>query len=85
MHAYVLVCDCLFFRFPGKHKWGVRVQTDDWRHENLRIRPSATNSYAKAKIYLTLNFEADSKIKRDTAVMVGRRYKMNVCMLSEIP
>lgn len=81
-----LLCAHLLCRFLEKHGWGgVIVYSNDLEHENLRKRPSATNSYARSKVYLTLNFEAECKIRRDTTVKVGRRYKMNVCMLSETP
>jgi hypothetical protein len=38
-----------------------------------------------SKMYLILNFEAGSEIRRDTTVKVGKRYKINVGILSEPP
>lgn len=81
MCAYVFTCRFfLHFRIP-QEAWVGDKSADKWL--GTRIRQSVTNSYATAKIYLTLNFEADSKIRWDTTAKVGRRYKMDVYMLSE--
>lgn len=82
VHICLSVHFFLHFRIP-REAWVADKSADKWL--GTRIRQSVTNSYATAKIYLTLNFEADNKIRWDTTAKVGRRYRTDVCVLSETP